>query len=311
MGGKHDLGPLGSTDLVGTQIPPNSIVEYLGRGARQASEPGVTEAAEKIPHRDAESLGPLPDFQGGESVDMHIREAGFDPFDHAGVEVAGELRMNTALESDLGRPPLPGFLGEPDDSLQRNQIRLLSEIEAARALGERAEAAAEVALIRVVDIAVDHIGDCFAHLLSSQFVGGVGHGINLIPPGAEESFYFVAARWMAGESAFEDGPQLPGSRQPLQSVAVHPSGIRPLGRESARRHRNRKSLAGSPLVTGSDYSGAVDLGEPGRKHFRGEVISHFIDGPTRGKSIALDQVVGKKRISQISDQFSWWRWPAG
>ena len=60
--------------------------------------------------------------------------------------------MDAALEADLGRAALPGLLGAADDLLERNEVRRPAQVPRQPPLRERAEAAAEIADVRVLDV---------------------------------------------------------------------------------------------------------------------------------------------------------------
>ena len=62
------------------------------------------------------------------------------------------------------------------------------------ALGERAEPAADVADVREVDVAVDHVGDVVADHLGAQLVGEPGHRLQRRAVGGEQRHRRVACR---------------------------------------------------------------------------------------------------------------------
>src|SRR5207247_2076981 len=69
------------------------------------------------------------------------------------IGVAGEGRMDAALEADLDRAPLPGLLRPPCDLVDRDEVRRPAQVLREPPLREGAEPAAEVADVRVVDVA--------------------------------------------------------------------------------------------------------------------------------------------------------------
>ena len=70
-----------------------------------------------------------------------------------------KLGWMPADQADLGRPVRPRLLRPLDDVVDRQQVRVVAELEALRAAREPAEPAAEVALVGVVDVAVDDVAD--------------------------------------------------------------------------------------------------------------------------------------------------------
>ena len=104
--------------------------------------------------------------------------AGSFPPDRANdVEVvgAGERRVDPPLQADPGRAPLPR-LAAADDLLGGDEVRPPAQVRGQLALRERAEAAAEVAHVRVVDVARDDVGDGVAAHLVAERVGGEEDG---------------------------------------------------------------------------------------------------------------------------------------
>ena len=98
---------------------------------------------------------------------MHAGDGGAHGPDQVGVEGDGQLRVDPALHAHLRRARL-GRLHRPRGHLvQREPER----VGVALALRERAEAATDVADVREVDVAVDHVGDLVADDVAAQVVG--------------------------------------------------------------------------------------------------------------------------------------------
>ena len=109
VGGAVGLEPLLGVDLVGAEDRPDLVVEDLGRGARQRAQPGVHQAAEVVGQRLAEALGALGDLERGEAVDVDVgRRLLHGPGD-VDVVVAVEVRVDAALQADLGGAELGGL----------------------------------------------------------------------------------------------------------------------------------------------------------------------------------------------------------
>src|SRR5436190_238364 len=105
-------------------------------------------------------------------MDVQVGEDLLDRAADVDVEVAREGGMDAALQTDLGAAALPGLLAAADDLVERDEVRRAAQVGRQLALGEGAEAAAEVADVRVVDVASDHVGDGIAADLAAQGVGG-------------------------------------------------------------------------------------------------------------------------------------------
>src|SRR5438552_11403372 len=103
------------------------------------------------------------------------------------VVVARERRMDPALEADRRPPARPRLLATPDDLLVRDEIGRAAQIRGQLALRERAEAAAEVADVRVLDVARDDVGDLVAADLAAQPIRRGEHPLALLAARAEQT----------------------------------------------------------------------------------------------------------------------------
>ena len=157
--GSVHLEPLRGRDLVRADDRADLVVEHLGGGARERGEPLVAEALEVVAQRDAERRGALPDLERAEGVDVQLGHGVLDRADDRDVVVAVEAGMDPALEADLGGAALPGLDGAPDDLRVRDEVGLAAQVRRELPLREGAEAAAEVADVRVLDVPGDDVGD--------------------------------------------------------------------------------------------------------------------------------------------------------
>src|SRR5204862_2634359 len=107
------------------------------------------------------------------------------------VVVPGEGRMDAALEADLRRAALPRLVAAPHDLLVRHEVRRAAQVRSQLALRERAESAAEVADVRVLDVARDDVGHIVAADLAPEPVGGCENPVALPAPRAEQSHELV------------------------------------------------------------------------------------------------------------------------
>src|SRR5215204_7716179 len=114
------------------------------------------------------------------------------------VRLAGERRVDPALEADLDAPALPRLLGAAGDLLDRHQIRLAAQVFGELPFRERAEAAAEVADVGVVDVAGDDVGDLVSADLAPEPVGGREHTVGVLPARGEEPHDLVLAELLTG-----------------------------------------------------------------------------------------------------------------
>src|SRR5438093_1068067 len=82
----------------------------------------------------------------------------------------------------VDRPAGPGLLGTADDLVERDEVRGPAEVRGEPALREGAEAAAEVADVRVVHVPRDDVGDRVAADLATQVVRRPHDGSESIAP---------------------------------------------------------------------------------------------------------------------------------
>ncbi len=102
---------------------------------------------------------------------MDVGQRAFDRAADVEVEVAGEGGVDAALQADLDGAALPRLLGAADDLVDRDEVRPAAQVVGQLAFREGAEAAAEVADVRVVDVARDDVGDGVAVHLAAERIG--------------------------------------------------------------------------------------------------------------------------------------------
>ena len=98
-----------------------------------------------------------------------------------------------------------------DDLVNIHQIRFPPQVEAARTLRESTEPAAEIAQVRVVDVAIDDVGDVITDRPAAQFIRHPGYRVDLISARLEQRLNLTAARRRSFERAFQDRRQVPGN----------------------------------------------------------------------------------------------------
>src|SRR6185437_14090819 len=96
------------------------------------------------------------------------------------VVVAVERGMDPALQTDLRRAALPRLDRAPHDLRMWHEVRLAAEIRGQLPLRERAEAAAEIADVRVLDVARHDVRDDVAVHLAPQRIGAREHALALL-----------------------------------------------------------------------------------------------------------------------------------
>ena len=170
------LEPLAGRDLVRAEGAPHLVVEDLGGRARERGEAGVAEQGEVLVERQPERRRALPDLERGERVHVDPGHGLLHGAADLEVGLAGEARVDPALEADLRRAALPRLARAAGDLAGRHDVRAAAQVRGEPALREGAEAAAEVADVRVVDVPRDDVGDDVAVPLPAPLVGGGEHG---------------------------------------------------------------------------------------------------------------------------------------
>src|SRR5215469_11531543 len=99
----------------------------------------------------------------------------------------GVFRVDAALQAHLGRTTLPRFLNSPADFEEVEIIGPAAQIFAELTLRERAELAAEVTDVRVVDVASDNIADVIAADPVPEPVGGFTHRSEILAARRKQS----------------------------------------------------------------------------------------------------------------------------
>src|SRR5205085_7211631 len=104
----------------------------------------------------------LPDLERGKRVHVQVGQLALDRAAEVDVVVAVEAGVDPALEADLDGAALPRLVAASEDLLDRDEVRRSAQVLGELALRERAEPAAEVADVGVVDVARDDVADLVA-----------------------------------------------------------------------------------------------------------------------------------------------------
>src|SRR5215469_6826041 len=156
------------------------------------------------------------------------------------------FRVDAPLQAYLGRAALPGFFDPPPDLRKIEVIRPATQVFAELALGECAELAAEVADIRVVDVAGYDIADNIAVNPLPELIRGAADRFKPSAARREELHDLGFADCFSRCGAIEDQPQLPLTfplRRPLpRPVCGEKGGVR------GNHDRWFDTSAGDPLI---------------------------------------------------------------
>jgi len=282
--------PFRRADLVGAQMLTDLIVEDLGGGPREGPEARVSESGEEVADAHTEGLGPLPDLQRGEPVNVHLGETALDRLEHARIKVPVEVRADPADQADLCRPSLPRLDRAVHDLVDLEHVGLVSELKRLRPAGEPAEPALEVALVGVVDVPVDDVGDRVSARAFSKRVGHLRDHLDLGTASAKQRLDLVAGRRHAAERPLEDARhRRSDSIEVVLRRTSPPLLVLPLCRKTTPRDGWRHLLARGPLGPRPRGAGRVDLIQVGLEHRGVEARSGVRDLEPDRKRGALDE----------------------
>ena len=178
----------------------------------------------------------------------------------------GEGGVDAALEADLDRAAVPGLARAAHDLLERHDVRLPAQVRGQLALREGAEAAAEVADVRVVDVPRDDVADLVAADLAAQLVGGGEHRAEVGAARLEEGGDGVLVQLGPGPHLGERAPRPAPTtaRPPVARSRGRRPPARPPPSAPPGRARRRRRAAGSPRPRAGRPSGPGRPRTPGR-----------------------------------------------
>src|SRR5215472_1332394 len=93
--GLHDLEPLAGLDLVRADYRTNLVVEDLGGGTGQGTQPGGFQLAKEVGDRAPKRLRSLPDLKRRERVDVDFGHRLLDGAADREIGRAGVFRVDT------------------------------------------------------------------------------------------------------------------------------------------------------------------------------------------------------------------------
>ena len=120
------------------------------------------------------------------------------------IGLAGVIRMDAALEADLGCASLPGLGRAAHDFVEGEVIRRATQRLMRLALGEGAERAAVGTDVGVVDVAVDDVADDIAARRAAKRIGRGDDALIVGVARREQPYDLRRVQAGAGLSAFDD-----------------------------------------------------------------------------------------------------------
>ena len=159
MGGADHRQPFAHANLVGAKNFPDRRIEDFRGGPGKGAEPCIDQPFEERVDGKAERRRALADLERREGVNVHVGRRRLHRAGYRDVGLAGVIGMDAALETDLGRAPIPGLAHAPRNLFEVEVVGRSAQPCARPSLGESAEPAGVRADVGVVDVAVDDIGD--------------------------------------------------------------------------------------------------------------------------------------------------------
>ena len=123
-----DVEPLRGRDLVGADDARTSSSRISAAVPGRLPSPAAFNSREECPHRDAERLRALKHLQRREGMDVDVGRSAFDRAADVEIGRAGVIRMDAALQADLGGAALPGLGAAALDFFERQVVRLPAQI---------------------------------------------------------------------------------------------------------------------------------------------------------------------------------------
>ena len=140
------------------------------------SRPAALSSVERLRDRFLRQPGQVQDFDGREAFELQARVQRPQRLQHVGVVTERQRRMQSADDVQL-RDTQPQRLARLLDNLLQRE---LEAVGVALLAGERAELAAQNAVVRVVDVAVDDVAGAVAHLAPPGQVCNGAQGIQIL-----------------------------------------------------------------------------------------------------------------------------------
>src|SRR5580692_5992857 len=150
--------PVRSQTFQTRDLVADFIVENFGTAARDRIESGVAQPGNRVPHAEVAVFGNRQDFRSRIAVEVNLREALLDAAQHLFMPVDLQVGMQSALHQHARAAEFDGLANFLVDSVQVENVAFLSSRSFQRTI-EGAEGAIFRAEIRVVDVAVDDVGN--------------------------------------------------------------------------------------------------------------------------------------------------------
>ena len=124
------------------------------------------------------------------------------------VGVASVFGMDAALQTDLGRSPLPRFHGTANDLVQVENVGTTAQVLVALSFRERTELAMEIADVGVINVPRDHVRDDVSIDLPAHVVGRRADRREAVRARGKQRYDFLLVEVAAGDGAIQHPAEL-------------------------------------------------------------------------------------------------------
>ena len=165
VGVAHHAEPfIGGGLAVAVEQLPDAIDEDLSAASGNAVEPGVDQAADHLGHRQAGQPGDVDHLGWRERVQAELGISSLDGAEQVLVPGEGNIGIVSALKQQLVAADGNRLVDLPEDLIEGEDVALAG----ADRTVERAEVAPRDADVRVVDVAIDDVGDDAPRMLRAR-----------------------------------------------------------------------------------------------------------------------------------------------
>src|SRR5208337_1672856 len=171
MSGAVNVDPIAGEALEAGDFVADFVVENFGAAAGDGIESGIAQAENRVANAEATVFGDGNDLRRGIAVEMNLRKTLLDSAQHFFVPINLQVGMQAALHQNAGAAELDGLANLFVNRIEIEDVAFLRGRTFQRAI-EGAEGAIFGAEIRVINVAVDDVGDgAFGMKLSPDGVG--------------------------------------------------------------------------------------------------------------------------------------------
>ena len=166
-----NIDPITREALQASDFVADFVVENFGAAAWDGIEPGIAQAENRIANAEAAVLSDGNNLGSRIAMEMNLWEAHFDSAQHLFVPINLQVGMQPTLHQHTGAAEFHGLANLFVDGIEIENVTFFCGRAFQRTI-EGAEGAVFGAEIRVINVAVDDVGDgAFGMKLAAHRVG--------------------------------------------------------------------------------------------------------------------------------------------